>query len=165
VNKECLYSPPPGALESQGEKVRAWHKRMMAEYATSYRRIHNVLYKWLRNAGTQRAEMVKYGVEPHPMRHYSPSLTIEAYSRLLDHGRVIRRLSDGALFVLGEPYTSLADLENDPHVRARHSLGSGVICSADSGWFPDNTVMLLIGEPKTGEKKARMSAKKGGAAK
>jgi hypothetical protein len=162
VSKEFLYTPQPGALESHGEKVLAWHKRMMAEYAASYRRVHNVLYKWLRDAGIQKAEMVKYGVEPPPMLHYSPSLTIEAYSRLLDHGRVIKRRSDGALFILGEPYTSLADLENDPHVRAWRSLGSAVICSADSGWFPDNTVMLLIGEPKTGVKKP---SKKGGAAK
>jgi hypothetical protein len=165
VNKEFLYTPPPGALESQSEKVRGWHKRMIAEYTASYRRVHNVLYKWLRDAGIQKAEMVKHGVEPPPMLHYSPSLTGEAYTRLLDHGRVIKRRSDGALFVLGESYTSLADLENDPHVKAWRSLGSTVICSADSGWFPKNTVMLLIGEPKTGEKKARKSAKKGGAAK
>ena len=56
-------------------------------------------------------------------------------------------LTLGALFVLGEPYADLDKLAIDPHVEAWRALGSEVICSADSGWLPKGTVMLLIGEP------------------
>jgi hypothetical protein len=155
MTKEFLYSPPPGAFESHGDETRAWHKKMTSVYASSDRRFHNLLYRWLRRAGVNESEMEKYGVEPPVMREGVPSLTTKAYSQLFDHGRVIKRRSDGALFVLGEPYNDLADLETDPHVQAWRALGSEVICSEDSGWVPHSTVMLLIGEPK----------KKGGAAK
>jgi hypothetical protein len=155
--KEFLYSPPPGVFEAHGEECRAWHKRMIAEYTQSERRVEKVLYKWLRDAGIDQAKMAEYGVEPPPMRHGSPSLTNKAYSGVFDHGRVIRRRSDGALFVLGEPYASLDKLTIDPYVEAWRALGGEVVCSAESGWFPKGTVMVLIGEPmqKTQKKGAR----------
>lgn len=144
--KEFLYSPPPGAFEAHGEECRSWHKRMIAEYASSERRVEKVLYKWLRDADVARESMIQYGVEARAP-HYPPALTADAYSGLFDHGRVIRRRRDGALFVLGEPYASLSRLETDPHVEAWCALGGEVICLADSGWFPKSTVMVLIGEP------------------
>jgi hypothetical protein len=147
--KEFLYSPPPAAFEKHGEECRAWHERMIAEYAPSERRVEKVLYKWLRDAGVDRDKMVTYGVEPPPKGygHYPPALTSDAYSRLFDHGRVIKRRRDGALFVLGEPYASLDRLSSDPRVEAWRALGGEVTCSPDSGWYPQSTVMLLIGEP------------------
>jgi hypothetical protein len=147
TEKEFLYSSPPGVFERHGEECRAWHKRMIAEYARSERRVEKVLYKWLRDAGVDRESMTRYGVEPPRMWPSAPYLTLRAYSRLFDHGRVIKRRSDGALFVLSEPFSSLSRLENDPYVKAWRALGGEVVCSADSGWFPQSTVMLLIGEP------------------
>jgi hypothetical protein len=157
TEKEFLYSSPPGVFERHGEECRAWHKRMIAEYARSERRVEKVLYKWLRDASVDKENMSRYGVEPPRMWSSSPNLTLKAHSGLFDHGRVIKRRSDGALFVLSEPYSSLSRLEYDPYVEAWRALGGEVVCSADSGWFPQSTAMLLIGKP------TRKTPKKGSA--
>lgn len=153
--EEFLYTPASGALdEKHAVKARAWHKRMLKQYRPTSRQLRATLFRWLLNAGVSKGEMEPYGVVSESS-HYG--LTSEAYLNLFDHGCVIQRRDDNALFVLGEPYADPARLQDDPIVKLWRTLGSAVRISADSGWFPGSSVMILISEPP-----ARRNREEGG---
>jgi len=134
MKKKRFLFPPPDLTPS--EACRIWHEKMVAEYQLTSHIVSIVLSKWLRDADLNRVKIE------------SMALTTEVHHRLFDHGCVIKRRSDGALFILGQPYNTVFSLERDPYVAAWRDLGSEVICSEDSGWFPPCTVTLMIGEPK-----------------
>jgi hypothetical protein len=143
-SEEFLYLPPLSALVDRPQITRAWHKRMLKKYKLTGRELGITVSRWLLQAGVSSEEMERYGVGAES-DHYG--LTSDAYINLFDHGHVIQRRDDGALFVLGEPYADPAKLQDDPIVKLWRGLGSTVRISADSGWFPGSSAMVLISEP------------------
>ena|SRR5215510_16542239 len=144
-----LYTPPPGGERYQ-EEILAWHQKMSAEYKQMKESYPpKVLYRWLRKAGIDRAQMDKWGIHVEPHTNF-PLYASDVYSSIFDHAHVIKRRSDGVVFILGEPYTDLSELEAHPCLQAWRELESEVICSKDSGWLPRNTVSVLISEPRRG---------------
>jgi hypothetical protein len=91
--------------------------------------------------------MQSYGVEVSELDGRPTNLVGEWTSGIFDHCRVLKRRADGALFVLGEPYDILERVKKNSYLDAWRSIGSPVTCSEDSGWMPENTIMVLIGEP------------------
>jgi hypothetical protein len=144
---EFLYTPPPAAHRYEPELL-AWHKRMSAEYKLVKGGYPpKVLYQWLRKASIHRDQMDRWGITVSSYGNY-PSYSHDAYTSIFDHAHVIKRRSDGKVFILGEPYSTVAKVESNPCVKAWRELGSTVVCSNETGWFPCNTVSVLIGQPR-----------------
>jgi hypothetical protein len=120
--KEFLYTPAPGGLDNYPDKVRAWHKRMAAVYTALVDKYpHWVMYRWLRKAGVKKDQMQRYGVEISVLDGRPTNLTGEWIAGAFDHCRVLKRRSDGAMFILGEPYDSLERVEKNAYLNAWRS--------------------------------------------
>ena len=158
---EFLYTPPPGAHDHE-EELLAWHKRMNAEYKLvdkSQSHAPKTLYRWLRKAGVDRNQMGKYGISLGSLGNM-PWYDSETSLSIFDHVHVLQRRSDGAMFILAEPYADLSRLKKHHCLQAWSALGGEVTCSNESGWLPRNTVSVLIGEPRGHGTKTREGATK-----
>lgn len=138
-----LYTPPPGAIQGRIE----WHQEMLTIYQPlKARSVEKTLYTWLRKAGIDRDETESFGIVICGYSRWAmPVFANEAYSQVFDHGHVIKRRSDGRVYVIGEPYSTVELAQESTILQRWKGIGAEIVISSKSGWFPGRTISILIG--------------------